>query len=359
MQKVPVNFKDGVIIEDYMWVFDNLMQAMCKMNLQTYEMEVVDYYTGESDFQASWLIVKNRCVYLFSFENPGFLIYDLEHNSYTIIKNPNECQDTRVNRVTSVFLYKDTIWLFPAFYEGNIWRYNIETGEFTGEEKILNVAKTYSIYYQAILYPYIYNNVMWLAPLGTNVCLRYILDTGEVEVSEITNKKFRILSCAYDGRNILMTGVDDNGIYKLKDDNEAVLLNNSSAINMPYSTFHRIEDGFVLLPRNENNLVIIKNHGEEIYRIHIEELIYEKEAKDFRGKICNMCIADNKIYLFVHELKKLLVLNMNGQIYKEVEVTYLGDYGVDCVKVAYLKKNDIHETKDLTLEKFISFCKEN
>ena len=76
MDSVKASFQDAVFEDGYMWVFDNLIQAICRIDVDTFEMEIISDYKGKKRFNTQKIFLIQDKFYLVTRESTEILIYD-------------------------------------------------------------------------------------------------------------------------------------------------------------------------------------------------------------------------------------------------------------------------------------------
>ena len=66
LELIKACFKDAILKGDYMYFFDNRIQAVCKMNTYNFNMKIISKYEDEEKFYGRKI---------FDFYNKYFIIY--------------------------------------------------------------------------------------------------------------------------------------------------------------------------------------------------------------------------------------------------------------------------------------------
>ena len=328
MDGINVNFRDGVVDDGYMWVFDNVLQAVCRINLDTMVMDIVQKYEGEKDITIGWIVQHQNTLYMVTTDKPGILIYDKNKKRFYERFDVPETGYGKPD-VSSVLLYENTIWIFPVWLENAACCYDVKKGKFYTDDKITGMLKRHKSS-QGVFSPFYYreNDDLWMVCFGGNAYWRYDLKSETFEMYEFEDTDMQLSGiCFFDNRkwfSFINTGkiiCNDNGeLYELISEN-----NNS---NRPFSTIVGTGNNVIFLPRYGNEIVKVDTLTNEVCSIWLEE----EEKFSWNERMRNYCRDKDNLFFIPYHGEIMYMMQELDKEVKKVELFASFDYEVERIK---------------------------
>lgn len=353
MNEINVNFRDGVIDDGYMWVFDNVLQAVCRIDLDSMVMDIVQKYEGEKDITIGWILKHQKSLYMIRHDIPGILIYDrIKKRFYERFDVPEMgCEKLMVS---TAILHENNLWIFPVWLENSAYRYDIKKGKFFVENEIINVVKRHKSS-PKIFSPFLHkeNDSIWMVSFGGDAYWRYDLKNKTEELYEFNEADIRLSGiCNFNGRRFF-SFIDSSKIMCVNAEGECDVWEGIENENEPFANIVNVGDYILFIPRQSTNIVILNIQNGEIRKVELEK---ENTGTYIYERMRNYCIDDNKIYLFPFQMNEMYVMDINsGEVYKEpIKTVFL--YDLEQVKGKIKRQNMIKEDKDTSFKGFIKYC---
>lgn len=354
MDGINVNFRDGVVDDGYMWVFDNVLQAVCRINLDTMVMDIVQKYEGEKDITIGWIVQHQNTLYMVTTDKPGILIYDKNKNRFyerfDVPKTGYGKPD-----VSSVLLHENTIWIFPVWLENAACCYDVKKGKFYTDDRITGMLKQHKSS-QGFFSPFYYreNDELWTVSFLGNAYWMFDLKSGASEVYEFEDADIQLSGICCKGNQKWFSFINSDRIMCVED-GIFDIWDSVGVENRPFSHIANVGRFVLYMPRRSNAIVIIDTINNNIYK---REVRNEGVGEFLFESMRNYCKCKETIYLFPNQSNDMYKMESDTG---KVEVIVLSadfSYDLECVKGRAARQNLIKEDKNTSFHGFISYCSE-
>lgn len=301
------NMNIASILEDKkeIWFFENLRQALCRLNLKTKEV-MIEYFFQEIDYLFVGKIFKyKKKIFLFSLDGLRVVVYDLKTKKAYEIKGLFNEYNKLEKRHVSIYVKKDkNVFIFPVemICKENrliIITFNLETETFSnvviepGNEKITEK-------FCCFAYPSEKDSIINGAFINSNTYININLNTQKYELNHINLDDIHLSSCCRDESGFWMTQDDNASIIHIlpTEDKEIRYISVEGVTNkQPYSHIYCLSKYIIALPRYSEKVVLIEKNSEQVFAISINNSIQNTMSQG--ASKCVTCIEyKEKIYLF-------------------------------------------------------------
>lgn len=351
MNGIRANFKDGVIEDGYMWVFDNCLQAVCKINPETMVMDMVEQYEGEENITIGWIVAYQNKLFMVKTEKPGILIYDRNKKRFFERFDAPNVGAAKQN-VASVLLYENTIWIFPVWLENAACCYDLKRGKYYTDHNITRLLKSHENS-SGVFSPFYYieNEFLWLVSFGGNAYWKYNL-------KENTAEKFE-----FDDQNIQLSAifcVEDEFFFSFID-SAKIVCNSKLEVFDVYSGDNNSSRAFSNIVRNGKKIVFLPRYGNKIVTVDILTKMVSTfalgEEKFSRiERIRNFCRSTEGLLLIPYQGNEMYIIRELDGTIEKVNLTASFNYIVETVKTEMNRRGCVQESKNATISGFIQYC---
>lgn len=304
MDSIKAFFRDGVYENGYIWVFDNQIQAICKISVTDFELKVIGRYKGKDVFIARRIFLFQDMFYLVERNSTKILIYDRNKQG----KDTAFClQETKVcNRTEkyAAFFYGDRIYLFPRSIDGEVIVFETSTREYIKsrlfEDSIKAKIRKEDLF---IKYPSNYQEVLWFVLNNSNFYGRYDLATRKAELFQAGDKGTVLSGCCFDGERIWLTESHSSDVICVGERTVSIL----DELPWPYSFPYSVDEG-IIIPSGDNGdkLVFIEK---ATFKVSIVELPLSEKTKQLTTACREYIEQGNFIFLFPLEDRSMFVFD--------------------------------------------------
>lgn len=303
MEDIQPCLKDGVIVEQELWFFENDIQAFCRMDKKTFEMEIVTPYISNHLFMAMWIFHWKDCLYAVSMNPTEILIFNI--NTFVIEKVQNDkVAYERTIRLSDAFQQDNKIWLIPCYAKSKLWYFDMNKNQYEKDIFFSNyISKSSEENKMLICRSSLWKQELWSVVYKCAYLLRY-----DARRQEIVKLSFPEIHGTLDGilysKGCIWLTVEENAnIYRIRDQKltEIVVSGMHS-----YSNLRETERFVIALPRFGNIVVMV---DKEILRVHIVELQENKIETKGSSKIINVCEDEHYIILFPNALDNVEIID--------------------------------------------------
>lgn len=318
MENIRAVFKDGFFEGEYMWVFDNRIQSICKINIHSYKMEIVAKYNGKERFNVEQFFRLQNIFCFVERNSAQILMYDCEEregdSGFRILKP----SINNKSRGYTAFMIDNNIWFFPKSIDENIICFNILTKKYC--EKIFldsftkkGIRKNNCV----IRYLCCYEGIVWAALYGTKYYVRY----------NVAGKKSKLIQNGNIGL-MLEEFFSDNYMVKQI----------MSGLGKQQNSRLSIMDNFIaVLPKDKDNVFLIHKSTFELLIIDFPLLKADKIWEG--GTNIGRCFEYNEfIYFFPNAIKDLFIYDKFSHKIKKIKLgcdNYSENYFVDNRTILY------------------------
>lgn len=352
MDGINVNFRDGVVDDGYMWVFDNVLQAVCKIDLDSMVMDIVQKYEGEKDITIGWIVQHQNTLYMVTTDKPGILIYDKNKKRfYERFDAPETGYERKA--VSTVFLHENIIWIFLVRLENSACCYDVKKGKFYTDDRITGMLKRHKSC-QGVFSSFNYkeNDYLWMVSFAGNAYWKYDLKSGDSEIHEFEDSDMQLSGICCNGNQKWFSFINSGKIMCV-DGEEYNIWDNVGTENRPFSHIVNAGKYIIYLPRQCNEIITIDTSNNAISKRRVNK----DGIKGFLDeKMRNFCDYRSVIYLFPNQIDTMYKMDINKGEVERVVLTASFSYASEIIKKRILRQEKIEEDGNISLNGFISYC---
>lgn len=214
-EKASVSFLDCYFEDNVAWFVSGEYNALCKMNLSTGQVEVIDKVPGFVDFNFQYcdiLKIDNKII-MQPFNAKEICEYDLQ--SKTFVKRPFK-NPVAYGNFDRMIHYKDYVFMKPKSYSA-ILRYDLKNGDF----KYYTECMKNFIEYQEVENEAMFiwgvckrDNLLLMASSKVNQVLEFNMDTGESKIHIVGSKVSNYFGMAFDGSDYWLIPNESKAIVR-------------------------------------------------------------------------------------------------------------------------------------------------
>lgn len=348
MDSVKVSFQDAVFENEYMWVFDNLIQSICKININSFQMEVVSCYKGKERFFAQKIFLLQDRFYLVARTTQEVLIYDRKKegkDSAFCLQKPLSEDGPTIN--VAFFLYGNKIYFFPKYIDKRIVCFDICKKKYF-QKTLLKLPQDIKVNDSNLIIgeSRFYRETMWFILRGMGLYGKYNFSNEKCEFFYAENVDQVFNGVSFDGEQVWQI-TNEKGIVRV----------GKQIVQVPgqysFTSIYPIEDGELFLSPDNGKLVFIGKKNFEVVIINLP--LNEKEKQNIKGYF--YCEHDSNVYLFsaMNDPGPLLVLDKKDWKVSRVDLKCEGYIG----KCFRNRKILFKEDECINLECVLQFCKQD
>lgn len=341
MDSVKAKFQDMVIENGYMWAFDNQIQAICKINLDNFIMEIVVYYTGKERFAARKIFLFQDKFYMVSENSVNILVFDRKEEK----QGSGFCLEKSFKNSKSetymAFLYNDCIYFIPHYIDKDVICFDLSKRIYSTKRLFvpINRVNTGKNNFHS-RYLYSYGKDIWFVLDSTAYYGRYDLDSEKIDLFQLEDTGAVLNSCCFDGDNVWLTELN----------NSNVIYAGRHRIHVPgkhlYGRVCSVDGGILVFPSDEDKLVFIKKKTFEVSIVKLP-LIESKRhygVMDFRE-------YGDFVFLLLVYIGGVFVFNQ-----RTLEIRYIKLKCQSYIKECFQRKlNVLREDEDIGLKQLLLF----
>lgn len=273
MKYVKPVCRDALFKEGFFWFFDNRIQALCKMNSNDFQIQVLSQYKSMRPFTARWI---------YSFNDEFFFADDYLKRILSCKKEKNEyifSLEEFVPDKESVFMerqwcmvcqWRNRLYYFSCNLAEKVVYFDLSERKFIVlgiiDDKILN-----KFYHKELGRGSVCGNEIWFSVRGTPYYIVYNFLNGKAESFNCKNKDISLDRICFDGKNIWMTQTNQSNI----------VLNDKDVIEIPgtqtYTWLYAMQHYVAVLPFNGDILVLINKKTKEAEALSLPLSDIEKQ----------------------------------------------------------------------------------
>ena len=345
MDFVKASFLDVICEDEYLWIFDNLIQAICRIDIDSFEMEVVSCYRKEERFAARRIFQDK--FYLVTENSLKILVFDRKkqgEDSGFYLQEPSILYE--MSRPYMTFMHESCIYFFPRYIDGEVICFELLTKKYIKKKLYECIRRTkISNNDLRIRYPGYYKGVVSFTLHNTKYYVECNLNDDKVIINESEFNNIILNSCCYDGKEIWLTELDSSNVTCMGRRIERL------PKEQGYSRIYPLEDGVIIFPDNGNKLVYVEKGTFKVAVMQIPLL--ENEKQHIR---LDCCENSNFVFLFSRNehIDGFFLVNKRTFEVKRVHLK-CANYLKKCFEFEKIIINE-DEFKDLI--KLIQFSKE-
>lgn len=344
-------FKDAIFEDEFMWYFDNLLQALCRMNLKNHQIEMISKYENIEKFIVRWIFQSKDKFYLATNSSMKLLIYDLKKRTIEMVESNTNELSNEISEQFSAFFYANCIWFIPKYTDELMYYYDLKSKKYHElEEFKLVMEKKLGNQIYPITFPFCSQGAIWFTIFETQKYIKFDLSEKVGECIHQVGENLQYEGICYDGNCVWLTIKNSNNILCAKEQSTVIRISEKQS----YSYLFNLEKYVVALPRYSNRVVLIdkKTYGVTVVYLQIEE----NKKKSGRSYIVNCKEHGDYIYLFPHGIKSFFKLNKNTLVVEKIESVF-ENYDLEIIKGDIEKKRILHESEDINLINLCEYCK--
>lgn len=346
MDEIRASFCDAVFEDGYMWVFDNLIQAICKINMDTFKMEIISCYEGKEIFVVQKILLYQNKFYMSTISSAKILIYDRKmqgNREAFYLQEPLEDKGP----IGTFFRYDNCLYFLPRRIDERIICFDILTGRYFNkiflESDMKNELKKYGLNIKCYYY---YEDTIWFVLQGTSFYLRYSMSNGNVELFKTQGKECALEKICYDGEHVWLTESDNSDV--ICEGEQIVKIYEEQS----YSRLYFINACITILPKYGNKLVLIEKGTFNVSIIELPLTLKEKRQKEEYNNFLECKEYKELIFLFPSGIPDLIVFHKKTLKVKRIKVKCEG-YIEKCIQN---EKNQLYENECINLKSLLQFC---
>ncbi len=355
MDGINVNFRDGVVDDGYMWVFDNVLQAVCKINLDTMVMDIVQKYEGEKEITIWWIVQYQKSLYMVRRDIPGILIYDrMKKRFYERFDVPEVGH--KESTVSTVIQMADDLWIFLSWLENSACRYDMKKGKYYVENRISNLLKSHKSN-PKIFSPYFHkeSDSIWMVSYVGDAYWRFDLNNKTGDLYEFNDADMKLSGICHKNGKKWFSFIDSGNIMCVDADGKCDIWEDIGNENEPFANIISAGDYVVFMPRQSTNMAILNTVNSQMRKVEIKK---ESEEKYIFERMRNYCIVGNSIFLFPIEMDDLFVFNLETGEVSSLQINASFSYDLEQLKGKLARNNMIREDKNTRFRAFLSYFEE-
>lgn len=348
MDLIAASFRAGLLEEENIWFFDNDIQALCKMDVRDYQMEIITKYKGDSPFSVRYIYSFKDKFYFLNSNSRDILEYDRNKHGKddAFFLHESGKKDLSVHTAMD---YQGFLFFFPYDISKKINCFDIEKQRYVERhsfEEILGKRFTNRSLGCACLC----GDNAYFVVKGTPFYLKYHLLEGCAELFRCENENSSLGGICFDGKHIWLSQTHSSDL--ICDGRQTLKVSEGGT----YSWLRNLGKYVAVLPEHSDRLVLIRKNTCEISVFNLP--LTEMEKKFWNGCILtDCCESGDDIILFPNGVRDLLVLHEKTKRIERVKLQCEG------YKKGYLerckKQNDcISENSNVKLRNFLDFIQE-
>lgn len=348
MDFVQASFEDAVFELGYMWIFDNQVQGICKINISTFEMEIISLYVGKEKFAARRIFSIQDKLYIASGVSADILVYDKKIQRWDSELYPKELLRKDVARAYEIFAYENNIYFFPIYANKKIICFEICSQRYSSKEIFeANIMEKIGAAYMSGFS--LYKGTVWFGIYGTPLYVKYDLVKGKAELFHSSESDAALETVCFDGRSIWMTKVNCTDV--ICEDRQVIKILDRQS----YSRLYDIGNYIITCPKYSNKLVLVEKETFKVIVINMPFSEDEKQRQSGGSNIVNCREYFEHIFFFPHGIKAMFVLDQKTFEIRRIQLK-CEDYIDRCFKKERVL---IMENDSITLENLLQFCRQD
>lgn len=355
MNDIRANFRDGVIEDGYMWVFDNCLQAVCKINMETMVMDMVERYEGEEHITVGWIVGHQNKLFMVKTETPGILIYDKNKKRFFERFDAPNVGNAKQD-VASVLLYDNTIWIFPVWLENEACCYDLKRGKYYTDHNITRLLKSHESTL-GVFSPFYFveKDILWMVCFGGKVYWKYDLKNGNSEMFGFDKMGLQLSGICCDSHEKWFSFLNSSKLMRIREGEDFEFWDGKDSENRPYSNIVKIGLYIVFMPRFSDSIAVINSENGKIQQTVLKK---EKIKTSMNEKMRNYCKYGNNLYMLPYQSENMYKVDgVTGEVTCE-NIASSFHYELEQVKRAFNRGTCIRENENLGICGLIDFCRE-
>ncbi len=345
MDIINASFSDGFFEDNYIWVFDNRIQAICRVHIETLEMEIISHYMNIDKFIAYDIYFFQNKFYLMTKMSSKILVYDRDCGTFNLLIPSWKEEKTLSN--CAIYTEKCYIYFFPYDLNKNVVCVDLCNQVYIQKKLPVSlIRKELGNSDLPVNFFSFCSGIVWFVLLNTNCYGKYNMIEEMLVLFNIEAAGGFLDRICCDGEHIWLTESENGNITCLE---KGVV---TISENLSYSQLSNIDGSIIALPTYSDKVVLVdkKNFRASVICLPFSEA--ERQRKEGFKNIVKCREYRDFIYLFPHGIKDLFLLDKKTLEVKRVKIT-CKDYIKKCFenKNIYLK-----EDKNIDLQVFQRFC---
>ncbi len=306
MDVVNASFSDAFFEDKYMWVFDNRIQAICRVDIDSMEMKIISHYAGREEFIAYDMFSFQNRLYLATRETFQILIYDRDKQEE---KEPFSLQHFSGDKEASstdygICCFKGCIYFLPRELDKSMVCFDMIEKKY--EQKVLPVCLKENKVRECHLHtsPYsFYKETAYFTIDNTNYYGKYNVIQKKIEIFQDEGKEHFLELICFDGTYIWLTENRSGNI--LCEGRESVKIPGEQS----YSRLYNMEKFIIAIPKYSDRVILVEKETLEAFIISLPYDEREKQRKTGYRNTVKCCEIGELIYLFPHGIKDMFIIN--------------------------------------------------
>lgn len=348
MDVVNADFSDAFFEGGYMWIFDNRIQALCKVDLAGFNMEIISFYKSKKKFAVRRIYLYENKFYLVQAGSMQILVYNREEQNedaaFCLIPLLYENREISV-----VHEYSGNICFLSNYADGKIFCFNMSAQKYYEKKSIASLVKEKIPFDAHIgINSYLYGNTVWFTFYETNYYGRYNIEEENIELFQIEDRSVCLDNICFDGEDVWLTQTNSSNIICAG--KKTVKVSGEQFYTKIYNSVNWI----VVLPKYEHRIVLVQKGTFDLLIINLPLCEYEIKQRLERNML-RCCEYRDRIYIFPHGIKDLFVLEEKKLAAKRKKLKC-----ANYIKLWSERETEyLYENPALGIDTLVQFCGRN
>lgn len=303
MEAIKTLFLDAILKDGYLWFFENRIQALCKMDVNSFKIEVISVYRGEKRFYVRKLFEFQNNFYFVSGDSVRVLIYDgnLQKDEQSFFLQEPLLKADEKSYIS--FKENNCIYFLPLSMNDRMVCFDMSTQKYSDMPLCdSSIKEEIGDLQPDIGYPCFYEGDIWFPIKGTAFYVRYRLGEKKVDLFRTADQEIRISGICFDGENIWLTQEDSSDVICVGKRRIKI------PAGQPYSWLHNTDNYVIVSIRFGDQILLIDKETFEVSMISLPLLNEGEKQGDKHNDIVNCCESDESVFLLQHRICDLIIL---------------------------------------------------
>lgn len=342
MNAIKAFFRSAIFENGYMWVFDDLIQSICRIDIHDFKMEIVSSYRGKEKFIAQRIFLFQDKFYLVEGRTLKVLIYDRRKQETDSGFCIQDFTDSYFG-IYITFFYEGYIYFLPRHIDNEVICFDTFTKRYL-KKKTFKFSMHGTMKHGDLvrIYPYSCDGSVWFTLNNTAFYGKYDFSDERISLFQTKSENI-VLKCCFDGKQIWLTDVDGGNL--ICEGKGSVEIQKGQS----YTKIYSVEDKILMLSQNSDKLVCVDKETLKVSFILLP--LSEREKKQGIGDFCDF---ENYIFLFFRSTGSLFVFDKETLNVNRVQLK-CENYIQQCFVV---EKVLLGEDESITLRDLLHFSGE-
>ena len=348
------NFVDAVLNHNKIVFFDNYLQTVSEMDLESGNTRILSHYEGVTPFYAAFAKMFNRKCFFFSNRFAKIIYYSIDEGIIGTILDDVWDEEGDDNICNVVSLSEDKVCCVPVRLSRNLFIIDLKTGIAKEHKYFMDFIRSCQYNQrESLSFPIIINHKLYASFQKRDMCIKYDInkDYGECFFPK---KGISIRGICIIGETIYLAQTDRTSIVEVSlNVNEEKVLFRDDLCEMVYSHFEILRDETILVLPRFTDFVLHINQNNDVSCIKLPvdkgEVVHVLNALDMGDHILLFPYNYNPInYVYSINLKEKKV-NRISIHYEDVKKAFTRIFSILSDKSFYC------ETELLDLKSYLKY----